>query len=151
MARPQALLALLISLSAQSAPYKCVQPGGDVVYQQHPCPESDRGGEMHIDPRPSGDPGALPKGRDLSVEGQLRALEADRAKGRKEREDSVHGSRKEVPAPTYDRAQCAKHRAQAARWQEAVRGTYRTQDQKTHNRRMLEHHQALVERYCPPE
>lgn len=151
MGRPLLLLALLLALSAQAGPYKCVQPGGDVVYQQHPCPEADQGGEVSIDTHPPGGPGPLPKGNDLSVEGQLRALESARAKAREERAGKGAGSAREGPAPTYDRAQCAKHRAQTARWQEAVRGTYRTQEQKVHNRRMLEHHQALVERYCPPE
>lgn len=151
MAWPFLLLALFIALPAQAGPFKCVQPDGRVVYQQGPCAESDQGGELTVDTRPVGGADAIPKGQDLSVEGQLKAMEAARDKERKARADEAKGAGKKAPAATYDRAKCAKHRAETARWQEEVRGGYRTREEQAHDRHMLDYHQALVERYCAPE
>ena len=151
MGWPRVILALLIALPVQAGPFKCLQPDGRVIYQQGPCGESDQGGELTLDTRTPGGAEALPKGKDLSVEGQLKALEAARAKERKSRTAAAKDTQEEAPAPTYDRAKCAKHRAEAARWREEVRGTYRTQEEKARDRHMLEHHQAQVEYFCPPE
>lgn len=151
MGWPHLILALLFALPVQAGPYKCVGPEGGIVYQQGPCADSHRGGELAVDTRPPGGPDAVPKGKDLSVEGQLKAMEAARAKERKARAAATKDDREKAPAPTYDRAKCAKHQAEVARWREEVRGTYRTQDEKARERHMLEHHQAQVERYCAPE
>lgn len=148
---PYLLTLLLIALPLQAGPYKCVRPDGGIVYQQGPCAASEQGGELAVDTQPPGGADAAPKDHDLSVEGQLRAMESARAKARKSRGAEAEDAMGRATSPTYDRAKCAKHRAEAARWREEVRGTYRTQDEKARDRHMLEHHQALVERYCAPE
>lgn len=151
MGWPRLVLIVLIALPAQAGPYKCVQPDGRVVYQQGPCGASDQGGELTVDTRSPGGAGSLPKAADLSVEGQLKALEAARAKESKARASAAKGAADKEPAETYDRAKCAKHRAETARWRDAVRSGYRTQEEKAHDRHMLEYHEALVERYCAPD
>lgn len=151
MDRLHVVVMLLFALPVQAGPYKCVQPGGSIVYQQGPCGASDQGGELAVDTRPPGGPDAAPKGMDLSVEGQLKALESARAKERKSKTAAAKDTKEKAPASTYDRAKCAKHRAETARWREEVRGTYRTQEEKARDRYMLEYHQSLVARYCPPE
>lgn len=150
MGWPRLIPILIITLPVQAGPFKCVQPDGGVVYQQGPCGGPDHGGELTVDTRYPGGADAAAKGKDLSVEGQLKALEAARAKERKARVAASKGLVERGPAETYDRAKCAKHRAQTARWRDEVRGGYRTRDEKAHNLSMLEHHQALVERYCVP-
>lgn len=151
MGWPRVVLALLIALPVQAGLFKCVQPDGSVIYQQGPCGESDQGGEVAVDTRSPGGPDSAPKGKDLSVEAQLKALESARAKERKAKTAGAKETMEKPPAPTYDRAKCAKHRAETARWREEVRGTYRTQEEKARDRHMLEYHQALVARYCAPE
>jgi hypothetical protein len=151
MGWPHLVLTLLIALPVQAGPFKCVQPDGGVVYQQGPCSASDQGGELAVDTRSPGGAGSVPQAGDLSVEGQLKALEAARAKERKARASAARRASDEEPAETYDRAKCAKHRAQTASWRDEVRGGYRTQEEKTHDRHMLEYHEALVERYCAPD
>jgi hypothetical protein len=148
---PYLVVFLLIALPLQAGPYKCVRPDGDIVYQQGPCAATEQGGELAVETRPPGGPDAVPEAKDLSVEGQLKAMESARAKERKARASEAKDAKGKASSPTYDRAKCAKHRAEAARWQEQVRGTYRTQDEKARNKHMLEHHQALVERYCAPQ
>lgn len=151
MGWPHVILALLFALPVQAGPYKCIGSDGSIVYQQGPCADSDQGDELAVDTRPPGGPDAAAKGKDVSVEGQLKAMEATRAKERKARAAAAKDANDEAPAPAYDRAKCAKHQAEVARWREEVRGTYRTQDEKARDRHMLEHHQAQVERYCAPE
>jgi Domain of unknown function (DUF4124) len=148
---PRIVPLLLIALPAHAGPYKCVRPDGGIVYQQGPCAASDQGGEVAVDIRPPGGADAVPQDLDLSVEGQLKALESARAKERKARAAATKEADGAAPAPTYDRAQCAKHRAEASRWEDEVRATYRTQAEKARDRHMLEYHQALVERYCAPQ
>lgn len=150
MGSSRLLLILIITLPVQAGPFKCVKPDGGVVYQQGACGGLDHGGELTVDTRSPGGADAAANSKDLTVEGQLKALEAARAKERKSRVDASKGLVERGPTETYDRAKCAKHRAQAARWREEVRGGYRTRDEKAHNLSMLEHHQALVERYCAP-
>lgn len=145
----QLALMLAIALPLRAGTFKCLQRDGSVVYQQGPCPKSDQGGELILDTRPPGGKRAAPGGGDLSVEGQLKALESARARERKARvrvaKDAGKGSQK-----GYDRAKCAKHRAQVARWQDEVRDGYRTREEQAHDRHMLEYHEVLVERYCAP-
>jgi hypothetical protein len=104
-----------------------------------------------VDTRTPGGADALPRGKDLSVEGQLKALEAARAKERKASASAAKGAVPHQPADDYDRAKCAKHQAQTARWREEIRGGYRTREERAHDQHMLEHHEALVERYCAPD
>jgi hypothetical protein len=151
MGLPRLVLLLTITLPVQAGPFKCAHPDGGVIYQQGPCGGSDQGGEVVVDTRSPGGAEAARKATDLSVEGQLKALEAARAKERKARVAASTGAEEGGPAETYDRAKCAKHKAQTARWREEVRGGYRTRDEKAHDLSMLEHHQAMVERYCAPQ
>jgi len=129
--------------------FKCVQGDGDIVYQQGPCATSDQGVELTLDTRPPGGTGAARTDRDLSVEGQLKALESAQAKERKARaravKDAGNRSRKD-----HDRAKCAKNRALVARWQGEVNNGYHTREEQAHDQHMLEYHQVLVERYCAP-
>jgi hypothetical protein len=144
-------LMLLIALPVQAGTFKCIQPDGGIVYQQGPCAASDQGAELRVDTRPPGDRDTARRGKDLSVEGQLKALESARDKERKARARARKAATVKRSGAGYDRAKCAKHRAQVARWQEDVRNGYRTQEEKAHDQHMLEYHQVLVERYCAPE
>jgi hypothetical protein len=150
MGRLYLVLLSLIALPLQAGTYKCIGPDGAILYQQGPCAESSQGGELRVDTRPPGGPNADPGSKDLSVEGQLRTLESARAKERKARTGAAKATRDKSRGSGRDRAKCAKHRAQAARWQEEVRNGYRTQEEKQHNEHMLEYHQVLVGRYCEP-
>lgn len=151
MGRHPILVLLLTALPLQAGTYKCLGPDGGVVYQQGPCSGPDRGGELAVDTRAPGGPDGTSSPKDLSVEGQLKALESARARERKAKAAAVRDAQGKDPGPTYDRAKCAKHRAETARWDEKVRGTYRTRAEQTRARHMLEHHQILVERYCAPQ
>jgi len=151
MGRLHLVLLSLIALPAQAGTYKCVRPDGAILSHQGPCAESSPGGELRVDTRPPGGSNAGPGGKDLSVEGQLRSLESARAKERKARARAAKATREKPRGNDQDRAKCAKHRAQAARWQEEVRNGYRTQEEKQHDEHMLEYHQLLVGRYCAPE
>jgi hypothetical protein len=147
---------MLTSLPAGAALYKCEGADGGVTYQQTACPQHSSGGEVSVDTRsPGGAEAAAAKGgKDYSVESQLEAIESAREKERKARAAGAKGAagkEARAPADTLDMAACAKHEAQSARWRDAIRGGYRTQHEREYQRKMLAHHQALVERYCPPE
>lgn len=150
MGRLYLVLLSLITLPAQAGTYKCIGPDGAILYQQGPCAESDQGGQLSVDTSPPGGPSADSGSKDLSVEGQLRTLESARAKERKARTRAAKATQDRSRGDGRDQAKCAKHRAQAARWQEEVRNGYRTQEEKQHNEHMLEYHQVLVGRYCEP-
>ncbi len=141
---------LLIAGPVASAPYKCLQPDGSVVYQQTLCAAESAGTELALDSRQPGGAGT----KDYSVEGQLKALEAARKKtakkppAEKQRKEPVARAR---PAVITDRARCAKHRAEIARWRRAVRKPYRDRDEQEYKEQMLAHHEAKAERYCTKE
>jgi hypothetical protein len=150
-----ALVAALASFqSAFAGTYKCIQPSGAVVYQQTPCPADAAGGELAVDASPPGGAEALEALAEdpdaYSVERQLKAMESARDQGRTSREAPGAGAGQD-PAPTYDRARCAKHRAESARWEYETSRGYRTPQEREYRAGMLEHHQALVERYCTGE
>lgn len=145
----------LASVPAGAALYKCQGADGGVTYQQTVCPEPASGGEVSVDTRPPGgmDAAKAPGGKDYSIESQLEAMESAREKERKARAASAKtgGKASATSADTTDMAACAKHEAQTARWRDTIRGGYRSQQEREYQRKMLEHHQALVERYCPPD
>lgn len=144
-----ALLITCIGGIAQAGPYKCLQPGGTIIYQQSPCPPAAEGAELRIDTTPPGGAGAKMGSRDYSIESQLRSMQGERTRAQQAREKAEKESRgRQDINDGYDRARCAKHRAQVARWREAIRNGYHSQNEKEYEARMLEHHQALTERYC---
>ena len=142
---------LLVALPAEAGLFKCRLPDGSLIYQQTPCPGTAQGEEVSVDTRSPGGAGAGSSRKDYSVESQLKAMETKRESERKAREKAAKHVRQPQPADTYDRAKCSKHRAQTARWRQEVRNGYRNQEEKAHDRHMLEYHQALVDRYCGPE
>ena len=137
-----------------AGPYKCVQPDGGVVYQDVQCAGGSEGTELRLDP---GAPGGQDQGqaRDYSVQGQLKALEAERRqadKARKAREKAAAETRPAArKAEGYDRAKCAKNRAEAARWRQKVRNGYRNQDDREYQEQKLEYYESLAARFCRPD
>ena len=147
---PLCLLSLLvlIAVPAEAGLFKCRLPDGSIVYQQTPCAGTAQGGEVSVDTRSPGGPGAGAGQQDYSVEAQLKAMEAARERDRPTGEEAARETRPPKAVDTRDRARCAKHRAQTAHWRQQVRNGYHNQEEKARNQHMLEHHQALVDRYC---
>lgn len=152
MCRYCLIVLMTLSVPAHGGLFKCLQSDGSVIYQQTACPEDAQGGELSVDTSsPGGGSGA--SRQDYSVQSQLKAMESARAREQKARSKSAERTRKSQvdPSERYDRAKCAKHRAKVAQWRQDVRDGYHNQNEKIYEWKMLEHHQALVERYCPPE
>jgi hypothetical protein len=139
---------LLVAVGAGLAPavsagaFKCLQPDGSIVYQGAACDPETPGEEIPVESGPA--PGG--KAKDYSIEGQIKALEAQRKKPRAEPDRAKRKSGAKGDGP--DRAKCAKHRAEVARWQRATKGTYHDEDERQYREQKLEEHRALVERYC---
>lgn len=145
----RALVTLLLPLSVWAGPYKCLQPDGSVVYQQTRCAIGAEGGELTLDPAPHAGQG---KAKDYSIEGQVKAMEAQRNKARKERARAASPARPTAKVkPDYDRAKCAKNRAEVARWRQKTHSTYRDTDERDYREQKLEYYQALVDQYCRPD
>jgi hypothetical protein len=148
---PRWILALsLIACPVWAGPFKCLHPDGSLSYQESPCPTESEGGELEVDTRPPGGTRPRGKGQDTTIQGQLRALESERKRDEKARERRAPTSPKAAsgPKPRKNKAKCAKHRAEVARWRRAVRNGYRDKDDREREEQMLEHHRALVEQYC---
>jgi hypothetical protein len=146
----RALATLLLPLSVWAGPYKCLQPDGSVVYQETRCAIGTEGGELALDPPPPSSHAG--KGKDYSIEGQVKAMEAQRNKARKERARAAAQARPAAKKkPGYDRAKCAKNRAEVARWTQKTHSTYRDIGERDYREQKLEYHQALVDQYCRPD
>ncbi len=52
-------------------------------------------------------------------------------------------------AGQYDPVKCARHRAEAAKWEQRLKSGYRTREERTYKQNKLAYHQALIERHCP--
>lgn len=148
-----AILTLSLCCAGASAGlYKCIQADGSTSYQQLPCAAEASAEQIAVDTAPPGGSDAADKGEDYSVEAQLKAMQ----KARDQDKDGERKAARDTPndaagAPEYDRARCAKHRAQVARWSKEAQRTYRTRKEKEYEARMLEYHQSLAERYCAGE
>ena len=142
-------LAMILIPRVEAALYRCQAPDGSVVYQQTQCAGETRGGEIQVDTRPPGGSSAAETGAtDYSVESQLEAMEADRARERKTGEGAARAKSAPRERDTTDPAACSRHRAEAARWREAVRNGYRSRDERDYQRHKLDYHQTLIQRYC---
>ena len=135
-----------------AGPYKCLQPDGSVVYQDIQCAAGSEGAELRLDPSTPGGPDRG-QAQDYSVQGQLKALEAERRQADKARK----AQEKAAAAPAakkvdgYDRAKCAKNRAEAARWRQKVRNGYRDQDDREYQEQKLEYYESLADQFCRPD
>jgi hypothetical protein len=148
------LLALLglCACPAWSGTFKCREPDGSISYQQTSCPQGSDGVEVVADTTPPGGAEAPGAAKKYSVQSQLKTLEQQRRRTRKERaKDETPIRQTKTQTASYDAARCAKHRAEAARWRREVRNGYVDRDQKEQEAQMLKHHEALVLRYCEPE
>lgn len=131
--------------------FKCREPDGHIGYQETPCPVDSEGSVLSSSSAPPTGPNATHTSKAYTVEGQLKALESQKRQARKAREkSSPESSHTQVKPKAHDAARCAKHRAEAARWRREVRRGYRDKDERDRRAEMLKHHEALVERYCPP-
>jgi hypothetical protein len=151
--RALATLLLLIGAWAgpgRAGPYKCLQPDGSVVYQETLCAIGSATTELTLDPSPPSHDGKG-KAKDYSVEGQLKAMEAERKKAQRERASTPKKRPAGKQKPGYDRAKCAKNRAEAARWRQKTHRTYRSMDERDYREQKLEYYQALVDQYCRPD
>lgn len=148
------LAVLLMTGPVWAGPFKCLQPDGRVVYQDLQCAAGSEGAELRLD---TSVPGGEDKGkaRDYSVQGQLKALEAERRKADKARKAQEKAAAETAPAGKkaggYDRAKCAKNRAEAARWRQKVRNGYRDQDEREYQEQKLEYYQSLADQFCRPD
>ncbi|HYN76183.1 MAG TPA: hypothetical protein VES73_00120 [Lamprocystis sp. (in: g-proteobacteria)] len=133
-----------------AAAFKCRQPDGSVIYQAVACADDSAGEEVPLDPAPGGrGKKARGKADDLTPEGQIKALEAQRRKAQKQQAKAAPDKRKASPRRDGpDRAKCAKHRAESVRWRHKTRQAYRDRDDLEYQQQMLEYNEALVERYC---
>ncbi|WP_295456588.1 DUF4124 domain-containing protein [uncultured Thiodictyon sp.] len=149
----RALATLLLPLSVWAGPYKCLQPDGSVVYQDTSCAIGAAGAELALDPSPPPqDHAGKGRAKDYSIEGQVKAMEAERNKARKERARAAAQARQTAKKkPGYDRAKCAKNRAEVARWSQQTHSTYRNISERDYREQKLEYHQALVDQYCRPD
>lgn len=151
---PRALAALLLMAGpVWAGPYKCLQPDGRVVYQDVQCAAGSEGAELRLD---TGAPGGLGRGQtqDYSVQGQLKALEAERRRtdqARKAQERAAETAPAGKKVGGYDRAKCARNRAEAARWRQKVLNGYRDQHEREYQEQKLEYYQALADRFCRPD
>jgi hypothetical protein len=129
--------------------YKCRQPDGSIAYQDAACAGEATGEEVKLEPSPSGQDKPRRKAKDYSIEGQVKAIEAERRKAHQGRSKSgTDRPRSDPSRDDRDRAKCAKERAETARWHQAARGTYRDRDEQEYREQTLAYHQALVKRYC---
>jgi hypothetical protein len=156
MTRSATALALLAAaLFAPGSPadtHKCVSTDGSVEYRQTPCPSSATPMELRIETSPPSGGGAKDPGNAYSVENQLKAMESARKPEHRERGAAERNeTRKKGMGPGYDKARCAKQRAEAARWEREARRGGSDHQEREYRTRMWEYHQALVERYCRPE
>lgn len=129
--------------------FKCQQPDGGIVYQAIPCAAESQGTELELDTRPPSGGEARGKGKDYSIESQLKAMEAERRKALKAQDQAGGGKHRSAKAASGpDAAKCAKQRAEVARWRHRANAAYRDQSEKEYKEQTLEYHQALVDRYC---
>jgi hypothetical protein len=152
---PRAFIVLVLMVGpVWAGPFKCVQPDGRVVYQDVQCDAGSAGAELRLDPST---PGGQDRGKaqDYSVQGQLKALEAERRKADKARKAQEKAAAATEPAGKkaggYDRAKCAKNRAEAARWRQKVRNGYRDQDDREYQEQKLEYYESLADQFCRPD
>lgn len=147
-------LALLIAADARADLFKCKQPDGRVIYQQTACGGHAGVAPFEVDIRgPDGsESGASSK--DYSVGSQAKAMRTERERLSKARRQArvraAAAARRAAASPskTPNRAKCAKHRAEVAKWKQKLLNGYRERTEKIYNERKLEHHQALVDQYC---
>ena len=152
---PRALAVLVLMAGpVWAGPFKCLQPDGSVVYQDVQCAAGSAGAELRLDTSTRGgqDRG---KAQDYSIQGQLKALEAERRQADKAHQTQEKAAAKTGPAGKkaggYDRTKCAKNRAEAARWRQKVRNGYRDQDDREYQEQKLEYYQSLANQFCRPE
>jgi hypothetical protein len=132
--------------------YKCLGLDGHISYQQTPCPLDTDGTALVTDNRPPSGAEVPGASETYGVERQIKALESAREQARKGRDPAPAAARQARTSPdAFDPARCAKHRAEVARWRQAIRDGYRDRDEKEQEAQMLKHHEALVTRYCQPE
>jgi hypothetical protein len=131
--------------------YKCREPDGHISYQETPCAPDSDGGALTPNTTPPSGANAPGPSKAYTVEGQLKALESARRQTRKKREKTAAPRSTQTKTGDYDAARCAKHRAEVARWRRNVRNGYRDRDEREWETQMLIHHEALVQRHCPPE
>ena len=144
-----AAIALCLAASpAWSAVFKCRGPDGHTSYQQFPCPEPAGGAELSPDTSPPS--GAGTRVKPATVETQIEALESAERRARKERKEASESGSPKAPPDERDEARCAKHRAEAARWRREIKQGFRDRDEQEREAQMLQHHEALIRRYCPP-
>lgn len=137
---------------AWAGTFKCRGPDGHIGYQETPCPADSDSAELNPSTVPPSGAKAPRPSQPYTVEGQLKALESAQRRARKAREKaSAVPSQTQAKNGDYDAARCAKHRAETARWRREVRNGYRDKDEREQETEMLKHHEALVERHCPPE
>ena len=156
------LLALLsIWIGAEPAwaeLYKCERPDGRISYQQTACDGLAGSSALQVDIR---GPDGTETGRseaDYSVEGQATRMRADREaltrarlKARREAEaraQALRAAARPVKRQESDRAKCAKHRGEAAKWKQEVMQGYHTRAEKERQETKLAEHQAMMELYC---
>ncbi|NKN32709.1 DUF4124 domain-containing protein [Marichromatium bheemlicum] len=140
-----ALLCAVAALDAQAELYRCVDAAGRISYQQTPCGSAASGGSIELDTRSPDGSARAANDPQMSVGNQLQRLAPTPAA----RATTDTAPRRPSASPS-DRAKCARHRAQVARWEQAARATYRDRSEQRYREQMLEHHRAQVERYCEP-
>lgn len=150
-------LALLLSGTAHAELYKCRQPDGRTVYQQTACGGHADAETFAVDIRgPDGtETGA--SGKDYSIGTQAASMRAERQalnRARMRARMQAEAAAKRTAAgsgkkPEPDRAKCAKHRGEVAKWKQKLLQGYRKRSEKEHDQSKLAYHEALVDRYCP--
>lgn len=149
LASLSAALLALVATPVSAGAYKCMDPSGEVTYQEHPCTGEAFGDAIEADSKaPSGG-----SGKATSIEAQLKSLSRERRSGHADKDGRKSGSEKRAEGSKskgYDAPKCAKARAEAARWRGEIRNGYRDEDDKERQAQMLKYHEALAERYCAP-
>jgi hypothetical protein len=150
--RSVATLVLIVGAGAGTVwagAYKCRQPDGSIIYQEAACAAESAEEAVKLDPAPPGRGQVRGKAKDYSIEGQVKAFEAEHRRSPERRSKAgADQHRGDGSGDDRDRAKCAKERAETARWRQAARGTYRDRDERDYREQTLAYHQALVERYC---
>ncbi|MBK1723639.1 DUF4124 domain-containing protein [Thiocystis violacea] len=148
------VVTVLIAPQARAELYKCQQPNGRIIYQQTACGGHADVEAFAVDIRgPDGSDGAA-SGQKYSIGSQAAQMRAERERLNgarlKARQASEAAARRAAADSDKepDRAKCAKHRAEVAKWKEKVMKGYRTRTQKDYNDSKLAYHAALVDRYC---
>ena len=148
-------LALLALRPASAELYKCLQPDGRLSYQQTACAPDAAGARLQVDTRgPDGREQASSAAEEYAVESQAEWLRSEREAQEavlleaRQAAEARHAAQKAERQAQLDPAKCARHRAEAAKWREKARGTYRTRAEQEQNDNRLAHHQALIEQYC---